>query len=152
MPKTHIIPDHAIKPKMNAKQILFYPDPLIKPLLRLPDVKTQDGRMMTLDLDLDINMVFEENSPYQEGIISEAYQRPNESQLLEPPELVDLSNTNNLVQKYLPKQTDIDKILKIMQTKVLKGTHLPVPIKEIQVGSLNIPYFKYIYLYLAQNK
>ena len=74
------------------------------------------------------------------------------SQLLEPPELADLINTNNKVQKYLPKQTDIDKILKIIQGKVLKGTHLPVTIKEIQAGYLNSPYFKDIYLYLVQNK
>ena len=39
-----------------------------------------------------------------------------------------------------------------MQRKVLKGTHLPVAIKEIQAGYLVSPYFKDIYLYLAQNK
>ena len=61
-------------------------------------------------------------------------------------------NTNNIVQKYLPKQANIDKILKIIQRKVLKGIHLPVTIKEIQVGYLNSPFFKDIYLYLAQNK
>ena len=87
-----------------------------------------------MDLDLDINKDFEENSPYQEGIILETYQRHDKSQLLEPPELADLINTNNLVQKYLPNQTDIDKILKIIQRKVLKGRHLPVTIKEIQAG------------------
>ena len=105
-----------------------------------------------MDLDLGINKDFEENSPYQEGIISETYQRPNKSQLLEPPELADLINANNLVQKYLPKQTDIDKILKIIHRKMLKGTHLPVTIKERQVQYLNSLYFKDIYLYLAQNK
>ena len=105
-----------------------------------------------MDLDLEINKDFEENSLYQEGIISEIYQRPDRSQLLEPPELADLVNTNNIVQKYLPKQTDIDKILKIIQRKVLKGTHLPVTIKEIQAGYLNSPYFKDLYLYLTQNK
>ena len=47
------------------------------------------------------------------------------------PELADLINTNNIVQKYLPKQTDIDEILKIIQRKVLKGAHLPVTKKEI---------------------
>ena len=52
----------------------------------------------------------------------------------------------------MPKQTAIDKILKIIQRKVLKGTHLPVTIKEIQVGYLNSPYFKDLYLYLAQNR
>ena len=52
----------------------------------------------------------------------------------------------------MPKQTDIVKVLKIIQRKVLKGIHLPVIIKEIQVGYLNSPYFKDIYLYLSQNK
>ena len=57
-----------------------------------------------------------------------------------------------LVQKFLPKQADIDKILKIIQWKILKGTHLPVAIKEIQAGYLISSYFEDIYLYLAQNK
>ena len=35
---------------------------------------------------------------------------------------------------------------------MLKGTHLPLTIKEIQVGYLNSLYFKDIYLYLAQNR
>ena len=39
-----------------------------------------------------------------------------------------------------------------MKRKVLKGTHLPVTIKKIEVGYLNNPYFEDIYLYLAQNK
>ena len=93
---------------------------------------------MTLDLDLDINKDFEENSPYQEGITSEAYQRPEKLQLIEPQELADLINNNNFIHKYLPKQTDMDKILKIIQRKVLKGTHLPVTIKEIHGGYLTV--------------
>ena len=52
---------------------------------------------------------------------------------------------------FLPKQADIDKILKIIQRQVLTGTHLPVAIKEIQAGYLVSPYFKDIYLELAQN-
>ena len=35
---------------------------------------------------------------------------------------------------------------------MLKGTHLCVTIREIQVGYLNSPYFKDLYLYLTQNK
>ena len=52
----------------------------------------------------------------------------------------------------MPKQTDIDKILEIIRKKVLKGTHLPLMIKEIQAGYLNSSYFKDIYVYLAQNR
>ena len=35
---------------------------------------------------------------------------------------------------------------------MLKGTHLPVEVKEIQAGYLHSPYFKDIYQYLLQNK
>ena len=64
----------------------------------------------------------------------------------------DLIDTTKLVQKFLPKQTDIDKILDILKRKVLKGTHLSLTIKEIQAGYLSSPYFKDLYLFLSQNK
>ena len=56
------------------------------------------------------------------------------------------------IKSFLPKQAYIDKLLKVIQRKVLKGTHLPVEIKEIQARYLNSSHFKDIYLYLAQNK
>ena len=105
-----------------------------------------------MDINLELNTDFEENLPFQEGVISETYQRPDKSFFRELQELESLINTGRLVQKFLPKQADINKILKIIQGKVLKGTHLPVTIKEIQAGYLVSPYFKDIYLYLAQNK
>ena len=80
------------------------------------------------------------------------YQRPDKSQLVEPPELTDLVDTDKIDQNYLPKQTDIDKILKVIQRKVLKVTHLPVITKEIQAGYLKNPYFKDLYLYLSQDE
>ena len=49
-------------------------------------------------------------------------------------------------------KTDTDKILETIRKKVLKGTHLPLTIKEIQAGYLNSLYFRDIYLYLAQNR
>ena len=47
---------------------------------------------------------------------------------------------------------DIDKILKVIQRKVLKGTHLPFEINEIEGRYLHSSYFKDLYLYLSQNK
>ena len=99
----------------------------------------------------DTKTDIEENSSFQENIISEIYERPNKSYFQEPIELKDLIDTRNIIQ-FLPKQTDIDKILEIIRKKVLKGTHLPLTIKEIQAGYLNSLYFKDIYQYLAQNR
>ena len=61
-------------------------------------------------------------------------QRPDRSYFQEPLELDSLISTGNLVQKFLPMQAEIDKILKIIQRKVLKGMHLPVNMKDIQAG------------------
>ena len=80
------------------------------------------------------------------------YESQDQSYIEEPQELTNLVNTSKLVQKYLPKQTDMDKILDIIKGKVLKDTHLPLTIKEIQAGYLTSAYFKDIYQYLAQNK
>ena len=60
-------------------------------------------------------------------------------------------NKGNLIQKYLQKETNIDKILEGFQRKILKGTHLLVDVKEIQTGHLHSSYFKDLYLYLSQN-
>ena len=144
IPKQIYVPQKPIIP--------IHPNQISNPIPKLPERLTQNEKQTNLELDLEINRDIEENLPYQEGIISEIYQKPHKSQLVDPPELTDLINTERIVQKYLPKQADIDKILKVIQRKVLKGTHLPITIKEIQAGYLNSPYFKDIYLYLSQNK
>ena len=103
-----------------------------------------------MDTDLDINVDIEENSPFQEGIISETYERPDKSCVQETLQIERPDRYHKLVQKFLPKQTDIDKILDIIKRKVLNGTQLPLTIKEIQAGSLSSPYFKDLYLFLSQ--
>ena len=97
------------------------------------------------DINPNINFDFEENSPFQEGVISETFQTLDKSFFQEPKELGDLINKGNLVRKFLPKQTDIDKILKVIQRKILKGTHLPVDNREIQAGYLYSSYFKDVF-------
>ena len=47
----------------------------------------------------------------------EVYQRPDKSYFQEPKDLGSLINTHNLVQNFLPKQADINKILKLIQGK-----------------------------------
>ena len=81
----------------------------------------------------------------------ETYINLDQTYFERPQELADLVNTTKLVQKYLPRQMDIDKIQDVMKRKVLKGTYLHLTIKEIQAGYLNSLHFKDIYRYLAQN-
>ena len=126
------------------------PPYLVQPLR--PPPKLPDNLSKKQEIKESLKIEIEENSPFQESIISEVYERPDKLYFQELTELKDLINTNNIVQWFLPKQTDIDKILEIVRRKVLKGMHLPLMIKEIQAGYLSSLYFKDIYLYLAHNR
>ena len=133
----------------NSK--LFMPDvPLHLDPLHKPSSLQQNANK--INQNPNINLDFEENSPFQEGIISETIQRLDKTFFFNPKELDDLIGMENLIHRILPKQTDIDKILQIIQRKVLKDTQLPVEVKEIQAGYLHNSYFKDIYQYLLQNK
>ena len=120
--------------------------PQTRPPPKPPDIISKKHEAESSKIEI------EENLPFQESIISEVYERPDISYFQEPIELKDLVDTNNIVQRFLLKQTDIDKILEIIRKKVLKGMHLPLTIKEIQAGYLSILYFKDIYIYLAHNR
>ena len=107
----------------GVKQMPVYSHPITRPPQRPPDL-VDNGKNSRTDIGTDPNLDFEENSPYQEGIISETYASPDQSFIEEPQELQKLVNTSKLVQKYLPKQTDIDKILDVIKRKVLKGASI----------------------------
>ena len=64
-----------------------------------------------MDINPELNMDFEENSPFQEGVISETYQRQDKYFFQEPQELESLISTGRLVQTFLPKQAYIGTIL-----------------------------------------
>ena len=97
-----------------------YPDPIYRPPpkptenLWLPKMESKPDESQRIDLE------FEENLPYQEGIISETYQGPDKSHFQEPKKFENPANMGKLVQKFLPKQADNDKILKIIQQKYSK--------------------------------
>ena len=76
----------------------------LDPLLRNP--KQQPIKQNIQEINPNINFDFEENSPFQEGLMLETFQRLDKSFFQNPKELGDLINKENLVHKYFPsKQT-----------------------------------------------
>ena len=126
--------------------VAFHPGPVYrpppKPIKQVMTHAQSSQNSYTKNFNPNIDFDFEENSPFQEGVMSKIFQRLDKSFFQEPRELGDLVNKENFIHKYLPKQMAIDKILEVMQRKVLKGMHLSVKIKEIQAGYLCSPYFK----------
>ena len=72
----------------------FHPDPLLRPLI-MPikqNMTRNQNSQNVQDISPNINFDFEENSPFEEGIMSETYQRPDKIFFQEPKELGDLIN------------------------------------------------------------
>ena len=91
-----------IGPTIQHRPSPPYHDPYARPPPRHPGVTDPiDSQKDLLDNDLDRNVDIEENSPFQEGIISEIYERPDMSYVQEPQELKDLIDTTKLIQKFL---------------------------------------------------
>ena len=125
---TNVTHDRGINnDKSFSLDVFLHPDPLCTLLLKQQNV----DKLFPTNQDTSINLDIEENSPFQEGVISETIQRLDKIFFQNLKRLKDIIDTGNLIHKFLPKQRDIDKILHIIQRKVLKGTHLPVEIKEI---------------------
>ena len=101
----------------------FHPGPTYRPPPKPfgPNMpRNQESSQSSLsveNINPDINLDFDENSPFQEGVISETVQRLDKTFFQDPKELNNLINTDNLIQKFLLKQADIDKILKVIQKK-----------------------------------
>ena len=85
-----------IGPKIQHRPTPSYHDPYTRPPPKLPDISDPlDSQKDLLDNDLDRNIEIEENSSFQEGIISEIYERPDKSYMQGPQELTDLIDTTN---------------------------------------------------------
>ena len=94
----------------------FHLDLLLRPKQNITHKQNSRNEQ---NISPNINFDFKENSPFQEGVMSGTFQRLDKSFFQNPKELGDLINKGNFIHKYLPKQTDIDKILEVIQRKVL---------------------------------
>ena len=66
----------AINKRPMIKDIAFYPYPTYRPPPKSIRVPTSEGPG-NIDISPEINIDFKENSPFQEGVISETHQTPN---------------------------------------------------------------------------
>ena len=80
-----------------AREIPIYPDWVYRPPPKLFKTSVHNITGSLLDIDPELNMTFEDNSLFQEGVIMETYQRPDKSYSQEPWELEGLINTGRLI-------------------------------------------------------
>ena len=97
---TNGMSDRLINNNTFMPGVLFHLDLLLRSSKQQP-IK---HNIQEINPNPNVNLDFEENSPFQEGIMLETFQRPDKSFFQNPKELGDLINKENLVQKF--PQTD----------------------------------------------
>ena len=99
-----------IGPKIQHRPSPPYHGSYTRPPSKPPNVTNLiDSQKDLLDNDLDRNIDIEENSQFQEGIISETYETPDTSYVQEPCELKDLIDTTKLIQKFYQSKWTLTK-------------------------------------------
>ena len=76
---------------------------------------------------------------------------PTEEDLVLPPPLESLLDKAKKAYKFLPKQSDIDRLIAKINKKVMRDTNLCVDLRDLKAAYLTSPHFRDIYLYLLQN-
>ena len=77
---------------------------------------------------------------------------PNDIDFIKPPPLEELVDPTKVKQTFIPKQGELTKLLKQINTRILRGTHLVHDLRNLKAAYLTSPHFRHIYIYLCQNK
>ena len=100
---------NAVNNNPFIPDVPFHPDPLLGPKQPIKqNITRKQNPQNEQNISPSINFDFEENSQFQEGIMSETFQRLDKSFFQNPKELGDLVDKGNFIHKYLPKQMNTD--------------------------------------------
>ena len=92
------------------------------------------------------------DGPYLNESFEANYRSPEETDFILPKSLADQIENSVLLHKHLPIQTDIDRLLEQINRKVLRNTHLPGSIRDLEAAYLDSSHFRDIFIYLQQNR
>jgi hypothetical protein len=95
---------------------------------------------------------FELDQPPLPEQVEIQHTRPGPQDFEIPPALDFDVDPSSVLQKHLPKQIHLDKVVKQLQKKVLRQTHLPLSLNTIKGHYLSSPHFRDIYRYLTEGK
>ena len=90
--------------------------------------------------------------PHQEKEMEPIFKTPVLDDFLLPPVLGDQITDTTLMHRYLPRQSDIDRIMEQIKRKYLTKLQLPCSLRDMQAAYLNSPHFRDIYLAVGMNK
>ena len=90
--------------------------------------------------------------PLEEALVEGNFRSPILEDFIIPPTLSEETKGKTLLAKNLPKQTDIDRLLAVLNRKILTRSRFPDGLKDLEAAYTHSACFKDIYEYLRYNK
>ena len=119
------------------------------PLINVPSqqiVRSKKDLEPTPEIDPNLE------TPLLESQIEAMFRAPEPEDFILPPALSEHAKGKTMVAQNLPKQSDIDKLMKQLNRKILTQTRFPSSLKDLEAAYCNSAAFKDIYQFLRYNK
>ena len=87
-----------------------------------------------------------------EEVLDPKIKIPFDTDFIMPPSLEHVVDVTKITHKFLPKQGEVERLIKQINRKVLRDTKLSGLLKDLKAAYLTSPHFKDIYLNLLQNR
>ena len=139
----HNVPALTSKSDMPIVQL----DPM--PLMNVPSqqiVRSEKDFEPAPEIDPNLE------TPLLEAQIEAMFRAPEPEDFILFPALSEHAKGKTMVAQNLPKQSDIDKLMKQLNRKILTQTRFPSSLKDLEAAYCNSAAFKDIYQFLRYNK
>ena len=129
-------------------QSILKPQKVLLP--ETPAVKTTPKKIQdiqpTQELDPNIEI------PLHDTSVEAMFRPPEMADFILPPTLKEYTKNKHIVASKMPRQTEIDKLMKHINRKILRNTRYPESMKDLEAAYLSSGAFRDIYQYLRFNK
>ena len=134
------------RPAQESRKRIITPEPTpTRPKMKITiGSRIAESHTQNREFDLDGPEKFED--------ITTEIGLPEDKHFQVPISLAETADLTKTIHKHLPKQVDIDKLLKQIEHKILRQTEFPEGLKDIKAHYLKSPHFQNIYNYLETGK
>ena len=147
------IPRFDLEPDLEDQKPSFPTPqtPFLHPTFQSPQ-KPQTTEATVQDLKGDPWLDPRAEPPLEESAVDAQFRHPMQEDFIIPPTLAEATKNKTLLAKDLPKQTDIDRLMKVLNRKILANSRFPEPMKDLEASYIHSGFFKDIYEYIRYNK
>ena len=93
------------------------------------------------EVDAEYDPLMDTDSPYDDALVEIEYRRPVGDDFTIPPSLEKQIEQGKLAKWDLPRQAEIDRVMRRINHKVLHNIHLPLTLHDLQAAYLQSPQF-----------